>query len=804
MKLIRKGFSIILVASLCIFSLNPAIVSAENISSKYDIRISEYSKEFKEYLKDVEAGDTEKYGGVAPAPYSFEGTKITNKSNEKLPSKYNFTRGSISSYDPRKLNKVTAVKDQGDLSTCWDFAAISTLESHLKSKNYGDYDLSEEHLKWWVIDDGNYSGWLGDADGEGASNLPAVGYFTSWEGPKLEKDIPYNGKISKADGATKPSNMDIGDVQTNVTDVVCVSTDMDSIKNAIIEYGGVISGYYDDPKYMNAQGSAYYCSDVAAVTNHAISIVGWDDNYSRDNFSKSYKPTKNGAWLIKNSWGPDSGENGYLWISYEDKTLLKDSDNYSIKKAETPDKNKKLYQHEKGSCITITASEITAANVFDFSEEGEVLDSVMFSTDSVGGQYEVYYAPVVNNIPQKDKMQKIKSGNIDFSGYITVDTGLYNLPKGKGAIVVNIKPSASQKKATLGVETTIPNYFNAKASLGESYYFNGIKFEDTNLPGSDLQGNPTIKAITKTGVNSNPGEVLAGADRYQTAIKVSQKGWTTSNNVVLVNSDSIVDALASTPFAKSVDAPILLSEKGILNPETKKEIQRLKANKVYLIGGTNSLSQNTESALKNMGINVERVWGNDRYETSIKLAKKQNSISSVSNIVVVNGVKGLPDAISVGAAAAQNNMPIILANEKSELSGAEEFIKSINVNKSYVVGGTSTLSTSLESKLVNPKRLAGLNRNDTNSKIINEFYPGTSALENLFVVKDGMKAQKDLIDGLAVGPLGARTKSPVMLVGSSLDASQKQVVQNKNFNNIIRVGGNGNENAFYEIKNLKK
>ena len=71
MKLIRKGFSVILATSLCIFSLNPAIVSAENISSKYDIRISEYSKEFKEYLKDVKTGDTEKYRGVAPAPYSF-------------------------------------------------------------------------------------------------------------------------------------------------------------------------------------------------------------------------------------------------------------------------------------------------------------------------------------------------------------------------------------------------------------------------------------------------------------------------------------------------------------------------------------------------------------------------------------------------------------------------------------------------------------------------------------------------------------------------------------------------------------
>lgn len=75
---------------------------------------------------------------------------------------------------------------------------MATLESFLKLNNYGDYDLSEEHLRWWASD-GEY-GWSVN-DMNGALNYEAMGYLTSWSGPKLEKDIPYNGRVSKAQGA---------------------------------------------------------------------------------------------------------------------------------------------------------------------------------------------------------------------------------------------------------------------------------------------------------------------------------------------------------------------------------------------------------------------------------------------------------------------------------------------------------------------------------------------------------------------------------------------------------------------------
>ena len=84
---------------------------------------------------------------------------------------------------------------------------------------------------------------------------------------------------------------------------------------------------------------------------------------------------------------------------------------------------------------------------------------------------------------------------------------------------------------------------------------------------------------------------LVGNDRYETAIEISKSGWTNSDNVVIVNSSAIADALAATPFAKSINSPILLAEKNSINSKTKSEIKRLNAKKIYLIGGENVLNK---------------------------------------------------------------------------------------------------------------------------------------------------------------------------------------------------------------------
>lgn len=299
-------------------------------------------------------------------------------------------------------------------------------------------------------------------------------------------------------------------------------------------------------------------------------------------------------------------------------------------------------------------------------------------------------------------------------------------------------------------------------------------------------------------------ETLTGLNRFETATKISSK-WDKAENVVITNGFSIVDSLAASPLAASKDAPVLLSPKDKLHDATKKELQRLKTKTVYLIGGESALDKNIEKELKNMGISTVRIFGKNRFETSVEIAKYIAKTNKISDIAIVNGLKGLADAVSIGPVASQNKMPIILSDKDSLPSGSD-FIKSQNINKIYTIGGKSNLSDSLIKELnklskATVTRISGSRREETNINIIKEFYK-SDKLNNIFVSKNGIKQEGDLVDSITIGSLAAREKSPVLLVDNNLKDYQKQFISSIKASKITKVGGNGNENAFEEIKSL--
>lgn len=297
-----------------------------------------------------------------------------------------------------------------------------------------------------------------------------------------------------------------------------------------------------------------------------------------------------------------------------------------------------------------------------------------------------------------------------------------------------------------------------------------------------------------------PTEELTGEDRYETGGEIS-KDWDKADYAVLVSGFSIVDAMTATPFAYAKDAPILLTEEDKLHEIAKQDLKRLDTKKVYIIGGENTLTDNVKKQVEEMGIKVERIFGSDRYETSLELAKKLDTIKDVSEIALVNGQKSLADAVSVGAAAAEKNMPIMLSDNNNKIPQGEEFIKSKDISKTYIVGGENSVGKELESQVPNMQRLAGPDRNETNAKIIENFYPAKE-LKNAYIVKNGILKDDDLIDALAVGVLAAKNNSPVVTVGQILSNGQKTVLSSKKFTTVTKIGGNGNESAFNELKKL--
>ena len=536
----RKNFKKIIILS--VFSLIMSSgsffqISADEVESpsvEY-INASQYTS--TDSVDGVSNGNDKDVENISIKPLEFTPTRIRSYSKKDGVND--------SKFDPREKGYMTGVRDQESLGICWTFAGNATLESFLKLKGYGDFDLSEEHMRWWAKD--NVYGWnIGDT--QGSTNETSIGYFTSWLGPKLEKDIPYNGRVTRENGAKKPANYDSASrLPYNVTGVINVAADKTSVKNAVLKYGAVMSGYYDDKKYLSTDSNSYYLNEKLGQ-NHAITIVGWDDNYSVDKFNGAAKPGSKGAWLVKNSWGDYNSEHGYMWISYEDKNILSYTDNYSITEVKE-DKGQKIYQHEYSMTASLADNTLTTANVFEFGKH-EALQGVMFASDSIGAKYEIYLIPINGNeaINYNNRIL-LKTGTVPYSGYITEEISNFPLATGKGAIAVRIDNRANNRKSKIAMEMNVKGYdmFRAKANLGQSYVLRGGTFIDLNKMSGYAPANLVIKGITKS---YQGGKSLAGQNRYDTAVKVSSDGWTESDTVFLVNGKAIADALTATPLAR--------------------------------------------------------------------------------------------------------------------------------------------------------------------------------------------------------------------------------------------------------------
>lgn len=778
----KKAISVITAAAITV-GVTPLAFADTGISIKdknLSIEKIEPTDEFKEYLEDVENGDIDKTERV-PMAFDVDGTSVSGNASR-------ITRYLPKGYDPRALGTTTAVKNQENLGVCWAFAGIAGLESFMATNNYGSTDLSEEHMRWWAKNGVN--GW-NVGDHEGTSNLLSMGYFASGDGPKLESELKYNTHN------TMPSNMKTAKgIGYTVSDTIFIKNRQSDIKNAISKYGGVVSGYGDFSEYTSKDKNSYYV-DYNIGQNHAVTVVGWDDGYSRDNFTGKVKPSSDGAWLVKNSWGDYNSEGGYFWVSYEDKTLLHAGDNYAIKTLKKS--GNKIYQLEKGGYTEFGGTNFAVANVFNFNGQNESIEGVTVGNTTLGSKYEIYYTSVKNGVPQNGNMKLLASGTLNETGYVTIPVNSVKIPSGKGAIVVKMQNS---NMATIFAEGNTENvsWFKAKANKGESFQLSNGKFKDVNV-GNSSNINFAIKAITKENVNPND---IIGSNRYDTAVKTSQRGWSSASTAIISNGSAIVDALAATSLAAYKDAPILLTDKNSLKDVTKNELKRLGVGKVYIIGGDSVVSKNVQSQIESMGISVERISGNNRYATGVAIANEMKSEgATIEQVAVVNGVSGLADAISFGAAAGQKNIPIILANKKGETPGAEAILSDSSIEKTYIIGGNAAIPESIESFLKNPERVSGSNRSETNAAIIKKFY-NQSSFEYLFVVKDGSDGQDKLIDGLSVGAFAAKKSSPIVLAGKTLSSGQKSALSGKSVEKVSQVGGGSNSIVTEQLRKLFK
>ena len=280
----------------------------------------------------------------------------------------------------------------------------------------------------------------------------------------------------------------------------------------------------------------------------------------------------------------------------------------------------------------------------------------------------------------------------------------------------------------------------------------------------------------------------AGANRYDTAEKVSQAGWQASENVVLVNAYGFADALTGVPFAYQKDAPILLTDPNFVTLPTSEEIRRLGAKNVYLLGGTGVISYEVENHLRALGYNVFRISGVDRFETAIKIGNEVMK-NNTSKTAVLTTAYNYPDALAMSSYAAMNQYPILYTSTNSLNERTRAFIQQNGINKIIIPGGAGAVSDAVANELMSKgiaiERTAGPDRYTTALNIVKK-YEGSFKKDRIIATGSNFP------DALAGGVLAAKKQIPILLVdNTSTNDAVRAYIRANTDSNLYILGGTG-------------
>lgn len=274
---------------------------------------------------------------------------------------------------------------------------------------------------------------------------------------------------------------------------------------------------------------------------------------------------------------------------------------------------------------------------------------------------------------------------------------------------------------------------------------------------------------------------MSGQTRYETAASIAKEGWKTSDWAIIAYGENFPDALASTPLANKYKAPILLTDKESLTPITKNTLTDLKVKNVFIVGGTGVVSPNVETELSDMGINITRLYGNDRYDTSVEIA---NKLDSSDKLIVTSG-DDYANALSVSTYAGNNKIPIILVANSSMNTSLLKYLSSHTIQQTYIIGNESEINNTMMNDFPNPTRITGSNKYETNLAVLKYFEPNYS-FDNVFVATGNGFA-----DALAGSAIASMMKSPLILVDNVKNIDTESFISNHNISQLNVLGGEG-------------
>lgn len=443
----------------------------------------------------------QKTGGYTESPKSenvpvVKETKSRLKKAEAVPSAY-----------MNKLSELTirypGVRDQGKYDTCWAFSAIGLAEFDLIADNQTadkSIDLSELQLAYFTYN--NAEDPLGGTFGDSLNIMNHKNYLTmggnldfasrtllQWEGVTDENRVPYAlAPTTTTLAKSYAFDQDVAHLQ-NVY-IINIHKNATQVKREIMQHGSAGLGLYMDGT-VNYVGSAvyaetgenvatYYCPTSSVASNHAVNIVGWDDNFPASSFKN--KPAGDGAWLCRNSWSDktENNINSYFWLSYYDKAIEDAAWIFDFESADNYDYN---YQYDGGADVGKLRGISTSANIFRAKKaDNELVKAVSISlSKDANVPYTIRVYTNLTNLhnPKSGILAAKVSGTTTYAGTHTIRLNkAVSVPQGTYyAVVVELQKSG----AGLDMEYAVSDSSltsRVYCDYNQSFLYRGGSWED--------------------------------------------------------------------------------------------------------------------------------------------------------------------------------------------------------------------------------------------------------------------------------------------------------------------------------------